>query len=105
MLDQADDERKRRQEMRDGHGISPAEHKTRQRIRSLLHGALSSVRMDAIHAIEDAIMASHEPGRFTFDPDVQTGDGDTLCACGHGESFHRHLDECRFEDCSCRRFQ
>lgn len=27
------------------------------------------------------------------------------CICGHGEEWHRHLDECRFEDdCQCQEY-
>lgn len=27
------------------------------------------------------------------------------CICGHTADWHRHLDECRFEDCTCHRYQ
>ncbi len=28
-----------------------------------------------------------------------------LCSCGHPASEHKNLDECRFEDCTCKLFR
>ncbi len=38
------------------------------------------------------------------DPPAITTSDDEICRCGHELMWHRHADDCRFEDCTCREF-